>query len=118
MPSVLPLDTICNSATYFVAQWTPELKRNQSRDLLRLILSKMYFPSQGNLFHARIRASDAPDVVERMKAGEFRTVAEAERVLQKVIDRFIAFVPGEDRLLLHAEKTTPQSRRTVGDLSK
>jgi hypothetical protein len=56
---ILTLDTICNSATYFVGQWTPELKRNQSRDLLRLVLSKMYFPSSGNLFHARIRASHA-----------------------------------------------------------
>jgi hypothetical protein len=59
MPAILSLDTICNSATYFVGQWTPELKRNQSRDLLRLVLSKMYFPSSGNLFHARIRASHA-----------------------------------------------------------
>lgn len=56
---ILSLDTICNSATYFAGQWSPELKRNQSRDLLRLVLSKMYFPSQGNLFHARIRASHA-----------------------------------------------------------
>lgn len=56
---VLSLDTLCNAATYFVGQWTPDLKRNQSRDLLRLVLSKMYFPSQGNLFHARIRASHA-----------------------------------------------------------
>jgi hypothetical protein len=55
--SVLSLDTIANSATYFAGQWTPALKLNQSRDLLRLVLSKMYFPSQGNLFHARIRAS-------------------------------------------------------------
>lgn len=59
MPSILSLDTLCNSATYFVGQWTPALKLNQSRDLLRLVLSKMYFPSQGNLFHARIRASHA-----------------------------------------------------------
>jgi hypothetical protein len=59
MPSILSLDTICNSATYFVGQWSPDLKRNQSRDLLRLVLSKMYCPSQGNLFHARIRASHA-----------------------------------------------------------
>jgi len=59
MPSILSLDTICNSATYFAGQWTPALKLNQSRDLLRLVLSKMYFPSSGNLFHARIRASHA-----------------------------------------------------------
>jgi hypothetical protein len=56
---VLSLDTIANSATYFAGQWTPALKLNQSRDLLRLVLSKMYFPSSGNLFHARIRASHA-----------------------------------------------------------
>jgi hypothetical protein len=57
--SVLTLDTICNSANYFAGQWTPELKRNQSRDLLRLVLSKMWFPCHGNMFHARIRASHA-----------------------------------------------------------
>lgn len=59
MPSILSLDTISNAATYFAGQWSPALKLNQSRDLLRLVLSKMYFPSQGNLFHARIRASHA-----------------------------------------------------------
>lgn len=58
-PTAITLDTIISSAFYFVGQWTPELRRNQSRDLLRLVLSKMYFPSQGNLFHARIRASHA-----------------------------------------------------------
>lgn len=57
--AILNLDTIISSSFFFAGQWTPELKRNQSRDLLRLVLSKMYFPSQGNLFHARIRASDA-----------------------------------------------------------
>ena len=55
----LSLDSITASATYFAGQWTPELKRNQSRDLLRLILSKMWFLCHGNLFHGRIRASDA-----------------------------------------------------------
>jgi hypothetical protein len=55
----LSLDSITASATYFVGQWTPDLKRNQSRDLLRLVLSKMWFPCHGNLFNGRIRASDA-----------------------------------------------------------
>jgi hypothetical protein len=55
----LSLDSITASATYFVGQWTPALKRNQSRDVLRLILAKMWFPCHGNVFHARIRASDA-----------------------------------------------------------
>jgi hypothetical protein len=57
--SVLTLDTICNSASYFVGQWTPELKRNQSRDLLTHLLSKMWYPCHGNLFNGRIRVSDA-----------------------------------------------------------
>lgn len=56
---ILSLDTICNSATYFVGLWTPDLKRNQSRDLLRHILSKMWFPCHGNLFNGRLRASHA-----------------------------------------------------------
>lgn len=55
----ITLDTTISSAHYFVGQWTPDLKRNQSRDLLRLILSKMWFLCHGNLFNGRIRASDA-----------------------------------------------------------
>src|ERR1700754_4758997 len=53
----LPLDSIANSATFFLGKWTPHLMRNRSPYLLSHLLSLMYFPSQGNLFHARIRAS-------------------------------------------------------------
>jgi hypothetical protein len=53
------LDSIANAATYFLSQWTPDLKRNQSSYLLTLIISKLYGASKGSLFHARSRASHA-----------------------------------------------------------
>jgi hypothetical protein len=55
----LSLDAICNSATYFSGKWSPELRRNQSRDVLRTVLSKLYGASHGSLFHARMRCSHA-----------------------------------------------------------
>ena len=59
MASVLSLDTINNATAFFVGQWSPTLKRNQSRDVLRLVLNKLYGASHGSLFHARVRCSQA-----------------------------------------------------------
>ncbi len=56
---VLALDTILSATLYFAGKWTPELKRNQSRDLLRHLVCRLYGASKGNLFHAQIRASHA-----------------------------------------------------------
>src|SRR4051812_42321731 len=56
---VLTLDNILSAAFFFVGKWTPALKRNQSRDLLRHVLCRLYGASKGDLFHARIRASHA-----------------------------------------------------------
>lgn len=60
----ISLDSIANAATYFSGKWNPELKRNQSQQLLTLILDKLYWPTRanifrGNPFHARIQASHA-----------------------------------------------------------
>jgi hypothetical protein len=57
--SRISLDTLISASTFFVGQWTPALKLNQSRDVLRLVLSKLYGASQGSLFHARMRCSHA-----------------------------------------------------------
>jgi hypothetical protein len=59
MANAITLDTLISASTYFVAKWTPTLKLNQSRDVLRLVINKLYGASQGNLFHARIRCSHA-----------------------------------------------------------
>ena len=53
------LDQLISSTLFFSGKWTPGLKRNQSRDLLRHLLCRLYGASKGNLFHARIRASHA-----------------------------------------------------------
>ena len=55
----LTLDTIISSVLFFAGKWTPELKRNQSRDVLRLVVAKLYGVSHGHIFHARVRASHA-----------------------------------------------------------
>lgn len=56
---VLALDAICNASFFFAGEWSPALKRNQSRDLLRHLLCRLYGASKGQLFHARLRASHA-----------------------------------------------------------
>jgi hypothetical protein len=56
---VLALDNILSATFFFVGKWTPALKRNQSRDLLRHVLCRLHGASKGDLFHARIRASHA-----------------------------------------------------------
>jgi hypothetical protein len=60
----ISLDSIANSATYFSGKWTPELKRNQSQQVLTLLLNKFYWSCRtnifrGNPFHARVQASHA-----------------------------------------------------------
>jgi hypothetical protein len=55
----LTLDTVCNSVAYFSGKWSPALKRNQSRDVLRLITCKLFGSNRGSLFHTRIRCSHA-----------------------------------------------------------
>lgn len=55
----LTLDTIINSAFFFVGKWHPDLKRNQSRDVLRALLYKLFAPRGGSLFHRRARSSHA-----------------------------------------------------------
>jgi hypothetical protein len=53
--SVPALDNILLSASlFFVGKWTPELRRNQSRDLLRFLLCKLYDQSQGKLKTAHV----------------------------------------------------------------
>ena len=56
---MLKLDQIWSATFYFAGIWTPALKRNQSRDALRLILCKLYGASRGSLFHAQMRCSQA-----------------------------------------------------------
>jgi hypothetical protein len=53
----LSLDNILSATHFFVGKWTPALKRNQSRDVLRHLLCRMYGVSKGNPFHATLRTS-------------------------------------------------------------
>jgi hypothetical protein len=55
----LALDNILSASFFFAGKWTPALKRNQSRDLLRHLLCRLHGASKGQLFHARLRASHA-----------------------------------------------------------
>jgi DNA-binding Lrp family transcriptional regulator len=55
----LTLDTILSATFFFSGKWTPALKRNQSRDVLRSILCKLYGANRGSLFHTRLRVSHA-----------------------------------------------------------
>jgi DNA-binding Lrp family transcriptional regulator len=51
------LDNIISALTWALPRWTPALKRNQSRDLLRLLICKLYGAHNGNLWQARVQAS-------------------------------------------------------------
>ena len=57
MVQAVSLDTVVASLSYFVPKWTPALRRNASPYLLRLLVCKLYGASKGNLFHAKIQAS-------------------------------------------------------------
>jgi DNA-binding Lrp family transcriptional regulator len=47
--NILTLDHILSAALFFASKWTPELKRNQSRDILRFLLCRLYDQSRGKL---------------------------------------------------------------------
>jgi|SRR5215510_5937474 len=51
---VLALDTILSATGYFAGKWTPELKRNQSRDLLRFLICRMYDTGRGQIVGAHL----------------------------------------------------------------
>ncbi len=53
----ISLDNIISALFWALPEWTPELRRNASRDLLRLLVCKLYGSSHGNLFAARVQAS-------------------------------------------------------------
>jgi hypothetical protein len=57
MGYTVSLDTVVASLCYFVPKWTPALRRNASPYLLRLLVCKLYGASKGNLFQAKIQAS-------------------------------------------------------------
>jgi DNA-binding Lrp family transcriptional regulator len=57
--SVLALDNIVSATFFFAGRWTPGLKRSQARDLLRLLVCKLYGVSHGQLFHAHLWASQS-----------------------------------------------------------
>jgi DNA-binding Lrp family transcriptional regulator len=52
--SVIGLDTLVSSMFHFVKQWSPELARSASRDLLRFVLIRLYDQGRGNLHTARL----------------------------------------------------------------
>src|SRR5262249_35088075 len=51
------LDTVLSALWWASCKWTPHLARNRSTELLRLLTLKLYGASRGDLFHARIQAS-------------------------------------------------------------
>ena len=55
--STLALDTVLSSLWWALGKWTPELTGNRSDRLLRLLTLKLHGASRGDLFHARIQAS-------------------------------------------------------------
>ena len=57
MGYTISLDTVVASLCYFLPKWTPALQRTASLYLLRLLVCKLYGASKGNLFQARIQAS-------------------------------------------------------------
>jgi hypothetical protein len=51
---VLALDVVWSAVFFFTGKWTPTLKRNQSRDLLRFLLCRLYDQSRGQLMNAHL----------------------------------------------------------------
>jgi len=55
--ATLSLDNVISALFWAFPKWTPGLRRNASRDLLRLLVCKLYGASHGDLFNARMQAS-------------------------------------------------------------
>jgi DNA-binding Lrp family transcriptional regulator len=51
---VLALDVVLSAVFFFAGKWTPALKRNQSRDLLRFLLCRLYDQSRGQLVNGHV----------------------------------------------------------------
>ncbi len=51
---VLALDNILSARFFFVGKWTPGLKRNQARDVLRFLLCRLYDQGRGQLMLAEV----------------------------------------------------------------
>ena len=51
---VLALDTILSAVFFFAGKWTPELRRNQSRDVFRFLLCRLYDQGRGQLMNAEL----------------------------------------------------------------
>jgi len=51
---VLTLDTIQSATFFFAGKWTPGLKGNQARDILRFLLCRFYDDSRGRVGVAQI----------------------------------------------------------------
>src|SRR5215212_3567970 len=49
--------TVLSSLWWALGKWTPQLTRNRSDRLLRLLTLKLYGASRGDVFHACIQAS-------------------------------------------------------------
>lgn len=50
----LSLDTILSASSYFVRKWSPDLARNQSRDLLRFVICRLYDQGRGKLIGSQL----------------------------------------------------------------
>jgi DNA-binding Lrp family transcriptional regulator len=51
---ILALDVVLSAVFFFAGKWTPALKRNQSRDLLRFLLCRLYDQGRGDLGRAQL----------------------------------------------------------------
>jgi hypothetical protein len=52
--NVLALDVVLSAVFFFAGKWSPALKRNQSRDLLRFLLCRLYDQSRGQLMVGQV----------------------------------------------------------------
>ena len=57
MAATISLDTVLSSLFYRLQEWTPELTGNKSPFLLRHLVCRLYGAGNGNLFGARVQAS-------------------------------------------------------------
>jgi DNA-binding Lrp family transcriptional regulator len=56
---VLALDVVLSAVFFFAGKWSPTLKRNQSRDLLRFLLCRLYDQGRGDLGRAQLTLAQA-----------------------------------------------------------
>ena len=88
MAQTISLDNIISALFWALPEWTPGLRRNASRDLLRHLVCKLYGASNGNLFGARVQTSGRGFTRVLTKGGHIRDFVPLQAQAREVLEEW------------------------------